>query len=940
MKHPYGLFFFRNMIPAIVFFILIMLFPIGVVATTPATGPLNPGQGDRPPDIIKEAVQAQIYALPLSFVPYSGQVDSEVAFTVTGRQSTLFFTQDAVVIIARDGEADPSAEHVIRQTFPGSAANPVIEGEDPRPGVTNYIIGNDPSRWKSNVPTYGSIIYRDLYPGIDLRYKGTEGTLKREFIVAPSANPSVIRLRYDGVDTIAVDETGAMHISAGNSTLTESPPVCYQEIGSEDVSVSAVYGVLSDHDVTYALGPYDPAFPLVIDPPLIYSTYLGGISQEYGNSIAVDSSGNAYVTGNTYSSDFPTTLGAYNQTYGGGGNSDAFVTKLAPDGSTLVYSTYLGGSEDDQGLSIAVDSDGTAHVIGYTYSSDFPTTWGAFNQTKGGSSDVFVISLNQAGSGLVYSTFLGGSDKDDGSGIAVDSWGNAYVAGETDSPDFPTSPGAYNRTYGGSTDVFLSKLDYVGNVVYSTFMGGAGQDNGKSIAFDNSGNTYVTGYTSSSDFPTTPGAYNQTYGGGGNSDAFVTKLNPLGSSLVYSTLLGAAGNDRSNGIAVDNSGNAYVIGYTGSSNFPTTIGAYNRAYSGGYSDAFVTKLNWAGSSLLYSTYLGGADEDYGRSIAVDSRGNAYVTAETYSSNFPTTIGAYNRTKGGSFDAFVTKLNPAGSSLLYSTYLGGAGEDVGVGITVDSHGNAYVTGSTESSDFPTTGDAYDTVFNTICDTFVTKFYLTGSDIGVFRSGQWILDYGIDGTVNSRFYYGLPTDTPFVGDINNDGTMDIGVFRSGQWILDYAMDGTVDRRFYYGLPTDTPLVGDFNNDGTMDIGVFRSGQWILDYGIDGTVDRRFYYGLPTDISLLGDFNNDGTTDIGVFRSGQWILDYGIDGTVDRRFYYGLPTDTPLVGDFNNEGITDIGAFRSGQWILDYGMDWIVDRRFNYGLPTDIPIVGKWI
>jgi hypothetical protein len=220
---------------------------------------------------------------------------------------------------------------------------------------------------------------------------------------------------------------------------------------------------------------------------------------------------------------------------------------------------------------------------------------------------------------------------------------------------------------------------------------------------------------------------------------------------------------------------------------------------------------------------------------------------------------------------------------------------------------------------------------------TPLLTTG--IGVFRTGQWILDYGIDGTVNSRFFYGLPTDTPLVGDFNNDGIMDTGVFRSGQWILDYGRDGTVDRRFFYGLPTDTPLVGDFNNDGIMDTGVFRSGQWILDYGMDGTVNSRFFYGLPTDTPLVGNFNNDGTMDIGVFRSGQWILDYGMDGTVNSRFFYGLPTDKPLVGDFNNDGTMDIGVFRSGQWILDYGINGIVDRRVYYGLPTDIPIVGKW-
>jgi outer membrane protein assembly factor BamB/ribosomal protein L35AE/L33A len=217
---------------------------------------------------------------------------------------------------------------------------------------------------------------------------------------------------------------------------------------------------------------------------------------------------------------------------------------------------------------------------------------------------------------------------------------------------------------------------------------------------------------------------------------------------------------------------------------------------------------------------------------------------------------------------------------------------------------------------------------------------GTGIGVVRSGQWILDYGMDGITDRRFNYGLPTDKPVVGDFNNDGTTDIGVVRSGQWILDYGIDGTVNSRFNYGLPSDTPVVGDFNNDGIMDSGVVRSGQWILDYGINGIVDRRFNYGLPTDKPIVGDFNNDGIMDIGVVRSGQWILDYGINGIVDRRFNYGLPTDTPHVGDFNNDWKADIGVYRSGQWILDYGIDGTVDRRFNYGLPTDIPIVGKWV
>jgi len=333
-----------------------------------------------------------------------------------------------------------------------------------------------------------------------------------------------------------------------------------------------------------------------------------------------------------------------------------------------------------------------------------------------------VTKLNPTGSGLVYSTYLGGSGDDNGTSIGVDAAGNAYVMGGTSSTNFPTTAGAFQRTFGGGiSDAFVTKLNPAGSgLVYSTYLGGSGSEGGFGIAVDAGGNAYVTGHTGSTNFPTTTGAFQTSFGGGGF-DAFVTKLNSTGSALVYSTYLGSSGTDNGNGIAVDAAGNAYVTGDTTSANFPTTTGAFQTTFRGGFDDAFVTKLNSTGSALVYSTYLGGSSTDNGTSIAVDAVGNAYVTGGTFSTNFPTTTGAFQTTLSGLEDAFVTKLNPLGTGLVYSTYLGGSGSDVGDGITVDAlpTPNAYVTGFTDSTNFPTTAGAFQTTLGGGEDAFVAK-----------------------------------------------------------------------------------------------------------------------------------------------------------------------------------------------------------------------------
>jgi uncharacterized protein (TIGR03437 family) len=663
--------------------------------------------------------------LPLSFEANHGQTDGRVQFLSRGRGYTLFLTATEAVL-ARDGSA-------VRMKFKGANPAPRITGVDQLAGSSNYFIGNDPGKWRTAVPTYGKVRYESLYPGVDLVFRGTHGRLEYDFLIAPGADPSLIRLAFEGADKLEVEARGDLVVHAGGGELRFRRPLVYQEVEGVRREVAASY-VLEGYAggpakagpytapytaratlVGFQVAAYDASKPLIIDPVLAYSTYLGGSGQDRGYGIAVDSSGNAYVTGCTSSSNFPT-ANALQASFGG--NWDAFVTKLNAAGSALVYSTYLGGNGVDVGNWIALDSSGNAYVTGETKSSNFPTANALQASFGGGVWDAFVTKLDAAGSALVYSTYLGGNGADGAEDVAVDSSGSAYVTGYTDSSNFPTGNPLQASYGGGSYDAFVAKLNAAGSaLVYSTYLGGNGYEWGDGIAVDSSDNAYVAGFTDSSNFPTANPLQASSRGG---MDVFVTKLNAAGSALVYSTYLGGSGGDWAYVIAVDSSGNGYVTGCTSSSNFPTA-NALQASYGGGDADVFVAKLNPAGSALVYSTYLGGNGYDWVEGMAVDSSGNAYVVGRTDSSNFPT-ANALQASFGGVGDAFVTKLNAAGSALLYSTHLGGNGDDWGTGIAVDSSGNAYVTGATQSGNFPMAaalqpgygGGAYDAFIAKISD----------------------------------------------------------------------------------------------------------------------------------------------------------------------------------------------------------------------------------
>ena len=652
---------------------------------------------------------------------------------------------------------ETSRRDVLRMRLVGGNPKVRVAGLDELPGRSNYFLGNDPVKWRTNVPSYRKVRYKDVYPGIDLVYYGNHRRLEYDLVVAPGADPRQIELIFSGADRMRVDAaSGDLVLSMGEAEVRFLKPAVFQLASTRTLipavsrtqarprtnagamsaspesatsygdTLSGSFVLATNNQVVFRLQGYDRRRALVIDPVLTYSTYLGGNGYESGQAIAVDSAGNAYVTGDTASVDFPTADPL--QASSGTSASNVFVTKMNASGSALIYSTYLGGGGGNWGTGIAVDSSGDAYVVGNTTSSDFPTAkpiQATNRASPNARHSAFVAKLNASGTGLLYSTYLGGSGENWAYGIAVDSYGSAYVTGSTLSTDFPTTVAlqATNKATPKTETVtaYVAKLNSAGSaLVYSTYLGGSDGDSGQGIAVDSSGNAYVTGYTSSEDFPTV----NPLQAGShGDFDAFVAKLNPRGSDLVYSTYLGGSGVDYGYGIAVDSSGSAYVTGRTYSTDFPTAnpLQALNK----GELDAFVAKLNAAGSALVYSTYLGGDRYDEGNSIAVDPSGNAYVTGVTYSTNFPAAT-PYQSTCGGCStyaDAFVVKLNALGSALVYSTYLGGSGVDYGYGIAVDSSGTAYVTGETSSTDFPVVHPLQPSPHGNF-DVFVTKLGESG------------------------------------------------------------------------------------------------------------------------------------------------------------------------------------------------------------------------
>jgi hypothetical protein len=708
-------------------------------------------------------IRSRLGILQIPFIKNESQIkNSRVKYYANTFAGTVFVTDDGITYSLRG----KSMEHVgasLAAPFVGARVRPEYRAENKDKEVVkgwvikerllnarkikvvgiakaetkvSYFKGKDQSTWKSNIPTYQEVGLGEVYDHIKLSLKAYGKNIEKLFIVEKGGKPDDIMIKVEGAKGVWINEEGEFEIKTGIGTVKMTRPLAYQEIDGKRIEVAAAYTIphsqLSSPNpesltpnlnliYSFKVKDYNKNYPLIIDP-LLASTFLGGSYSDGAYALAIDSSGNVFVAGSTGSSDYPTTSGAYDRSYNGDSHEagDVFISKLNNTLTTLMASTFIGGISYECANALAIDSSGNVFVAGYTEESDFPTTPGAYDRSFI-YWDGFVSKFNNTLTTLMASTFIGGSDYDSAGALALDSSGNVFVAGDTLSSDFPTTSGAYDRSF-NNYDGFVSKFNNtLTTLLASTFIGGSDYEYTNALAIDSSGNVFIAGYTSSSDFPTTSGAYDRSFN---NDDGFVSKFNNTLTTLLASTFIGGSDYDSAGALALDSSGNVFVAGYTFSSDFPTTLGAYDRSFNGVDVDVFLSKLNSTLTTLMASTFLGGNESEEAEVIAIDSSGNVFVAGDTLSSDFPTTSGAYDTSynDNGSYgDGFVSKFNSTLTTLLASTFIGGSDYECPNALVLDSSGNVFVAGGTRSSDFPTTSGAYDRSFNgsSYPDAFISK-----------------------------------------------------------------------------------------------------------------------------------------------------------------------------------------------------------------------------
>lgn len=916
---------------------------------------------------------------PVLFEENKGQTDRAARFVsrVSGGYSVYLTEKGAVFSLKYAAEeqnpaqevehskmkqATPTKSEQVRMEFVGANERPQISGSDAAITKTNYYTNR---KRLENISNYRKVNYSGLYNGIDaLFYGNPDNQLEYDFIVAPNADASQIGLKFDGAESMSIDESGNLVIKTENTELVQQEPFAYQEIDGERKEVAVNYQIKDQSPKTddqktvgFFVGDYDRSRPLVIDPALSYLTYIGGTAFDDVFEVAADAQGNAYISGDTESLNF------HGQTRQSNDGTAAYVAKINADGTDFVYITILEGNSDDRGSGITIDANNNVFVVGQG-TRDFPVTPNAFDTFLGlNEADGFAAKLDGDGT-LVYATYIGGSAGDDlAFDVAVDAAGKAYVTGRTDSgTSFPQK----NRYQGcgfaistNSPDAYLTVLNAAGSdITYSTCFGGSfvGQEAGFSIALDAANNAYITGLTTAGNFPT-KNAFQPDKSSG--TDAFVVKFNPSASgeaSLVYSTFLGGSGTDEGNAVAVDAVGQAHVVGLTGSTNFPLK-NAFRSTNQ--INEAFVTVLNTSGNALVNSSFLGGADQDEANNITLGRGGQIYVTGQTLSNDFPMAL-PFQAARRGLRDAFVTKL-AFGRGVISSSFLGGNGNDFGDGIAV--RGNSiFVVGRTESNNLLTTNGVIkstSTANSTNPDGFVAKILDTRLEsVGVFRPATtFILTQSITNVAgqNATFTTGLSGARGVSGDWDGDGIDTIGSFTNGTWKIRNSNFPIINPPFGGGISTinfgqagDLPVVGDWNNDGIDTIAVFRpsTGQFFATNSLvaNPPVDFTVTFGQNGDLPVAGDWNGDGVDTMGVYSpgTGQFFLTNTNDfnASIDLTTFFGVAEDLPFAGDFNGDGIDTISVWRPSVVTFFITNDnTSLATAFPFGAAGDQPIAGDW-